>query len=807
MKKITAIILIMAFILSLIPINSYAIESEQEFFNYLDSIGVPKSNTANKVANYLTYKEYGLIVYGSPWGDRKPTGINGKTGPQYRYLGYTLEDDPYTNPYFPPDASSGNKPENFNYIKPSGALESWKSLTDKAQKEHMLYSTLSGNGATSPSFTLASIGGYEYGKLLSPSTWKSQGSIYLQHRVSSGAIWYITQTTPPMVGDTIVTGEISTPSDTYYIRKDETQVKIPVTVTARAVKSGRAEDKHIREIKATSLGQSQTASGIPTVSKTSDFVATRANYKPGTHTITLNGSVSLISIFNDSGSLNLSKTITLIVEAEGEEPYVTTTVTPEPSQVKFEEEDIEVILTVNGELHNYTKTSNIKEWVFYAREKESSTALEKKVYKKSLTASTDFKFTIPASKVNKDNYRQDFVVRARAYFNEKVNGKDFYDAPAETFVTIYKTTEPPNTPPPVEPPEPPIDDNLPPIARIIAPRETVVGATEVITDGSYDPDGYITQRYWGHTASGSLGNDMPFGELTFNEVGIYKITLFVVDDRGAGGYAEHEINVIPPPPPVAKLNISGVLKQNRLLKMTNESTSHYLYPIDESKTIIEIIPIDHGATDRIMYSGTLTDEKTKVLTFKDSGTYMFRISVTNTAGLTDTQEYIRYIQPDMPPIADFSLLQRIYRDSYDNNFAKIEITDYSFSPDGDPITEKIWSIRYNSTNNKNADGTNNFSDDPILNIKESELTMFTEKTFNHNGVIYKVTKTAKDKIEIKVNQIGAYLIDLEVIEGLGQDFKAEYITPSDYQKADTSHKHHFEKTVTVLNREPFVDFN
>lgn len=798
MRKITAIILIMAFILSLIPINSYAIESEQEFFNYLDSIGVRRTNKGNKVANYLTYKEYGLIVYGSPWGDRKPTGINGKTGPQYRYLGYTLEDDPYTNPYFPPDASSGNKPENFNYIKPSGAEKSWESLTDKAQKEHMLYSTLSGNGATSPSFTLASIGGYAYGKLLSPSTWKSQGSIYLQHKTSSGKIWYITQTTPPMVGDTIVTGEISTPSDTYYIRKDETQVKIPVTVTARAVKSGRAEDKHIREIKATSLGQSQTASGIPTVSKTSDFVATRANYKPGTHTITLNGSVSLISIFNDSGSLNLSKTITLIVEAEGEEPYVTTTVTPEPSQVKFEEEDIEVILTVNGELHNYTKTSNIKEWVFYAREKESSKALEKKVYKKSLTASTDFKFTIPASKVTEDNFKQYYVVRARVYFNQKVNGKDYYDAPAETVVVVYKDKPPIEPPEPI--PEPPGSGNIPPVTQIDGPTVIRAGLTGTYRAKSSDEDGYIEfaefrSSTWPYTESKQETREKirySFSKVfTLDDVGDMMIEHIVTDNEGAKGsdflYVEVQL-----PRPDAELKFSGKLKENRQVIITNTSTS-YGSPMNDSKTRITVKPYGDGATKNITYLGASPDNLERYYIFKDRGIYEVEIYVENMLGISDSRKYYINIHPDIPPVADFSFDSKVYRDKNNNNFATMEITDLSYSPDGDKITEKIWTITYNSNNNKDSDGFPNYSDDISFTVKDSELELFKEKTLVKNGFTYRITKIADDKITIQANQVGHYLIELEVMEDYGLE-------------GNTDYKHKMEKTITIYNREPFADF-
>ena len=111
MRKTIAYILVIGLILSSSYIEVFSvnseINSEQEFFDYLDKIKTPKSNSGSKIASYSTYKEYNLIVYGSPFGDTKPNGINGKTGPQQRYLGYTLNNEKYPNPYFPPDGEIG----------------------------------------------------------------------------------------------------------------------------------------------------------------------------------------------------------------------------------------------------------------------------------------------------------------------------------------------------------------------------------------------------------------------------------------------------------------------------------------------------------------------------------------------------------------------------------------------------------------------------------------------------------------------------------------------------------------------------
>lgn len=787
MKKITAIILIMAFILPLIPIKSYAINSEQEFFNYLDSIGVPKSNTANKVANYLTYKEYGLIVYGSPWGDRKPTGINGKTGPQYRYLGYTLEDDPYTNPYFPPDASSGNKPENFNYIKPSGAEESWESLTDKAQKEHMLYSTLSGNGATSPSFTLASIGGYAYGKLLSPSTWKSQGSIYLQHKTSSGKIWYITQTTPPMVGNTLLTGTISTPHNTYTIKSEDKSVIVPVTVTSNAVITGSAKPSHIAEITATFHGQTDRKSGISTASTTKDLILTRENYGVGTHTITLEGTGTLKTIFNDQDSIKPTKTITLIVEPEGPDPYVTTIATPNPESAKFEDKDIDVTIKVDGSLHNYKDTANIKEWKFFAREKEESIAKEKVNYTKTLNSSTSFKFKIPKEKIVGDTYKQEYIVRARVYFNKPVNGKMYLDAPAQTVVLVYTEKGKPETPKPPSPKPTPPPYNAPPVAVLSAPSSVKAGTTFNIHGfGSFDLDGTVDEYFFEH----GLGNkyqryfraydgEKPTVDIMYPTEGDKTITLAVWDNHGAMDETFKIVKVLPPTPD-AIITTGGYLKQNRIVELDpSKSTSPELYPLEPNKTIWQIEPMDGQSVNSIKYKDNLEGMETKEVLFKEPGRYKVTLTVWNTANLSDTQEKIIEIVPDLEPVADFNTVTTIYRNADEENYATIEVFDSSYSPDYDIIINRIWRYAFDSDN----DGS--FDDETWITIDD----------------------TNKKEIEIKTQKVGKYKFELEIVEEFGQPTISEFITSSDIKKANTDNKRIEEKIVEVDNFAPVVDFN
>lgn len=795
-------------VLSSISIKSFAINSEQEFFEYLDKINANKANSAGKIASYATYKEYNLIVYGSPWGDTKANGIEGKTGPQRRYLGYTLDDKPYTNPYFPPDpGGSGKKPEDFNYVKPSGASRSWEAIKNPEQKSYMKTATLSGNGATSPSFTVNSIGGEAYAKVLSVSTWKSEGSVYLNHKVGSN-LRYLTQTTAPMVGNTIVTGDISTPQDVYYIRAHETKVKIPVTVKANAQLIGYAKANQIQEITASTLGQAGKASGKSSVSKTVDFVATRAKYPVGTHKITFDGNASLTTIFDDKGSSSVKKTITLIVEDEGPDPYVTAEVTPDPKSKKFDNKDVNVVLNVKGNLHNYTNTSNIKEWVFYAREKEEDNAKMKKVYSKTLSANTKFNFKIPASKIKDDIFIQDYVVRARVFFNEKVNGKEYYDAPAETFVRIYK-----NDLPPIEP-EDPEKIFSPPVAVIDA-RSTVMAGEEIRISGV---GSYVTEKevettivdydFWVPGAT-VISAFVPWDKWVWypvEEIGMNDIYLTVRDSNNLSDRTQTVIKVTEPIPR-ANISVGGSLKENRKITISGKgSYSPMHYPLDVSKSKLTITELDTGNTENIYYHGSLEGLLYKEILIKKAGKYKVDLYVENTAGYSDTTTEIFEVMPDYPPIAEYSMVTKVYRDQYDGNYAPIIIEDMSYSPDGDYIQEWVWKVTCNSNNSKDSDGYPKFSDNTSFSFKKSDIKLHEETIIKHGGIDYRIKRTSLDTIEIKTNQVGYYLIELEVKEDFGQDTILDFITDADYRRANTSNKHILEKTVKVDNREPFVDF-
>jgi len=801
LKAVMTISIIIVFII-VQPLIIYAFDNQQQFYEYLINEGIDIESEKGRPANFEIYKKYNLIVYGSPFGDTKPTSTDPQRypGTQYRYLGYTVNDEPYTNPYFPPDAIGNNKPENWNYIPVYKAIQSWDMLDD-IRHDYMLQAPLSGNGATSPTFTVMSIGGKEYAKLLSPSTWQSEGSVYTQHQnYPGGPIWYATFTTPPMVGDILATGEVTTAKDTYIITRDADSVTIQVKVTANAVLTGYARADQVKHIEAGFNGSKNSGSKVGSVTLVTDYVLSRNDYEPGTYQVRLDGQVMVESKYGDYDTANPYKVITLIVEPKGAAPYVQVRPNLSPSTLHYKGGNIPVKLTVRGILNNYSNLSNISKWDIWGGI-EGEAPILRTVNEHNTTVTQDFNFTLPASVMSGvDNYTQGFTAKVRVYFIEPVMGQEYLEAESIVHLYIYKDTgrSDPSTP-----------GNMAPVARITVSSDTVRAGDYLSVSGeeSTDPDGNIVKYVWSMPKAVDKLTNQVAGAVWYpvSAIGGNVITLTVEDDKGAADTAKKSITVTPPYPE-ARFDIVGTLKENRKFTLVNTSVSPGRYPLDPDQTIFTITPLSGGTQSDIKYSGSLKGIDRKDILIKKAGTYKVTLNVTNTAGYSDTIEKVITIAPDMEPVAEYSIIPRVYRDPADGMYARIDIEDMSYSPDKDYIASKVWTITYNADNNKNPDGTSDFSNDASITIDSNAIPIGQEITKTLGGITLKFIKVTDKTLRMKTTHIGYYLIELEVTEEFGQETIEQYITAADRKKGNSTSKHYVEKVVMVDNRPPVVDF-
>lgn len=458
---------------------------------------------------------------------------------------------------------------------------------------------------------------------------------------------------------------------------------------------------------------------------------------------------------------------------------------PNPNPFKFEGNDVKVKLSVKGELLGYTDTSNISEWVFYAKEKGNDASLaQKKIFDKALATSTTFEhFVISKSKLaSAEKVIQDYNLTVRIRFKKPVTsgGKsvDYLDQAFTATVEVYKTNPTVVVPPPGGTPQKPTQK--PPVAVIDGPDLVKAGEDFFISgERSYDPDGTIVDYRWNlpgvqEEVSGKNG----WTWYPISKMGMNSGTLRVTDNDDMSRGTSTRIEVIAPTP-VASIIARGTLKENRKVTLKNKSRSPEHYPLVAEKTRITITAVSGGSNADIKYSGSLNGMQEKDVIFKKPGTYKATITVENTAGYSDTNSVTFDIVPDQAPVAYIGVPSEAYRDPENGNQAVVSLIDMSFSPDFDFLARRVWEYRYDSNNN------GSFEDEGWIVANSENLTT----------------------LRLTLHEVGSYEVKLTVFEEFDQPTIPEFITEADRKFGDTRTQSQIEKIVTVKNRAPEVDWS
>jgi hypothetical protein len=302
--------------------------------------------------------------------------------------------------------------------------------------------------------------------------------------------------------------------------------------------------------------------------------------------------------------------------------------------------------------------------------------------------------------------------------------------------------------------------NTPPVADFTPnPNPTAENYPLQITDDSYDPDGSIRAEQWDApgTSAQSLSNVGGGGTVTYPAPGTYPVNLKVIDSDGEMTQVTKNITVMSSTP-VAVIGVGGTLKENRLVTLDSSgSQTPPPYPINHTKDEWVVTPLTAGVTSADVNMGNRNGAVQDIL-FKKGGDYKVQLRVHNQVKDSDWVEQTITIQPDLPPVADFTISQQqIYRDPSNANKATFVLTDKSSSPDGDTINQRIWYMYYDSNN----DG--NFLDETRQVLDSTNQTT----------------------MQVPVTDVGRYRFELEVVEGFGQPTLSQFITPSDYKHATT----------------------
>lgn len=431
------------------------------------------------------------------------------------------------------------------------------------------------------------------------------------------------------------------------------------------------------------------------------------------------------------------------------------TLTADPSSTRFEDKDVKIKLTIEGEVFELQDPGALDYYKVYVTLPDGEViGTDKFEANKQIKIKKTYEYTISKDKLkNKTDYTENFQGRVLAYykpssyFKDSVNGNYMDSGLKKTSSYVYKQAAPP----------PVLTER--PVAVIQSDAEVMLGDNVGVSGyDSFDPDGYIVDYAWTtFDAKQSIPGNVADGVTWYDTLGNHMIKLCVTDNDNLQGCAIHSL-VVTEPIVKAAISQTGTLKENRKVTLSSTgSVTSARYPIIEGKTTWTIASVTGSIpTSMIKVDGSLQGKNTIDVLFKQPGEYQVTVAVENTAGYKDTATRIYTITPDEIPVADFTFQQKEYRDPKDGNQATFKLTDLSYSTDGDTIVSRKWYVVYDANN----DGI--FNEPKVL--------------FNSGNNTY---------VEYKTTKVGKYAFYLEVQEEFGQPTIAKFVTADDRRKGNT----------------------
>ncbi|HEX7058051.1 MAG TPA: PKD domain-containing protein [Bacilli bacterium] len=286
--------------------------------------------------------------------------------------------------------------------------------------------------------------------------------------------------------------------------------------------------------------------------------------------------------------------------------------------------------------------------------------------------------------------------------------------------TPTPTLTPTPTPAPTPTPTPTPSENEPPVAKINVGLTQTTGAMfTAYGDQSYDPDGSIVDFSWNVSPAADYQNaDDSALSLRYDRSGSVKITLTVVDDRGATNTATANVSVIDPNP-IPVITVPDVIRENHPIAPNGINGDKSYSPIGRS--------IDHS---KDIWTG-------KKSVYTTPGPQIVTLEVFDSAGLKSLYPVSKTftVLPDEPPIAKVDVPPLGIRNQTYDFFNK------SYSPDGDIITSVTYRYKYDVNNN-------GFIDDAWVALP-GDMT----------------------KASLKPTKVGKYQIEITAIENYGKTAK------------------------------------
>jgi hypothetical protein len=313
--------------------------NQAEFEVYASRHGKPvriHKNGSYHYVNFNTWRDHNhIFAYGIP-STTVPTGNRKDPNGNWQYHGYTESGHKFSSMAFNNTYFSGIVPERWNedgvgkYVAISGADRIWLSL-HPAQRNYMKNEKMRGHDATRlyPQKDNPAPGDYNIGlsKTLvqSPAMWKETSSIKINHTYEAyGAFVFYATFGQHSMGAGTITKEITVPADNDMGTADYIDIAVNVETSINK------PDNQIGELKIELDGIDNSYISFGGVNKTvntsnsasvNDTVRVK---RPSSfpYTFTITGTAYVKSIFGDTLSESISKTVTIKGISDIEKPVI-----------------------------------------------------------------------------------------------------------------------------------------------------------------------------------------------------------------------------------------------------------------------------------------------------------------------------------------------------------------------------------------------------------------------------------------------------------------------------------------------------
>lgn len=343
-------------------------------------------------------------------------------------------------------------------------------------------------------------------------------------------------------------------------------------------------------------------------------------------------------------------------------------------------------------------------------------------------------------------------------------------------------------------------ENEPPTAQIIVPPTVLMGDDVNVLGIAQDNDGDPLEYYW-NTPSGMNGTlEGNSGTVYFMDLGIKNFGLTVIDPSGESASATAQTEVIAPYPSV-NIQAKGTLKENRKVTLdgTASTGGSKRVLLDWTKAKWEVTAISGGTAADIKTASSYNGSKSMDFVFKKPGTYKAKLTLTNTLGLSKTEEKIFVIEEDKAPIADFTFVKNVIRDPKDPSSSGLAqgtytITDLSKSEDNDSIVKRAYFVTFDSDNDGDWD-------EEMCYVYDLDSTATKQMPYNDSDNLHlrpiglyknfatfdiaNINTGNLTEFKFKFTHVGRYLFDVNVKEEFGQPTIDQFVTPGDRKTGTT----------------------